>query len=173
MYKMNLSLSLGNKKMSVRLEIILLVIIVFGIIWLFTLGSTCKIGYQEGMTMLDSLNQYVSKNLKEGFAGNNIASTAQWGNAYAKPVDTKKWNIGNLVYTPGQKPDKAIQKIWNRPKQTLPLPKDELFFFYNTQFKPECCDSYMSTGSGCACLTVEQYNYLRNRGGNNVPYSEY
>jgi len=26
---------------------------------------------------------------------------------------------------------------------------------------------------GCACMNSNTYNYLINRGGNNVPYSEY
>jgi hypothetical protein len=26
---------------------------------------------------------------------------------------------------------------------------------------------------GCACMDLKSYNYLRQRGGNNVPYSEY
>jgi hypothetical protein len=43
----------------------------------------------------------------------------------------------------------------------------------NTQFKPECCPSAYSTGSGCACLSKGKEEYLSSRGGNNVPYSEY
>jgi hypothetical protein len=63
--------------------------------------------------------------------------------------------------------------ILSRPKQPVPLPEGELNIFATTQFKPECCPNAYSTGSGCACMTVDQYKYLRNRGSNNVPYSEY
>jgi len=45
--------------------------------------------------------------------------------------------------------------------------------FATTPFKPECCPSAFSSSTGCACMTTQQYNWLRERGGNNVPYSEY
>ena len=55
----------------------------------------------------------------------------------------------------------------------VPLPKGEMLFFADNLFKPECCPNTYSNGSGCACMTTKQYNYLITRGGNNVPYSEY
>ena len=58
----------------------------------------------------------------------------------------------------------------------IPLPPGEMFFFANTQFKPECCVppfSNASTADGCACVTQEQVNYINARGGNRVPYTEY
>jgi len=170
---MNLSLSLGNKKISFRLEILLLIIIVFGIVWMFTLGSTCKIGYHEGMKMLHRAADYTKMKAKEGFSSNNVAFSSQFSKSSQPPVNTSNWSMGNLIYTPGQKPDKAVQDIWNRPKQPIPLPKNELNFFEKTDFKPECCPNTYSTSMGCACMTVDQYNYLKDRGGNNVPYSEY
>jgi hypothetical protein len=45
--------------------------------------------------------------------------------------------------------------------------------FKKTPFKPECCPNTYSNSMGCACMSTKQYNYLINRGGNNVPYSEY
>ena len=45
--------------------------------------------------------------------------------------------------------------------------------FKNTAFKPECCPNTYSNSMGCACMSTTQYNYLNNRGGNNVPYSQY
>ena len=79
----------------------------------------------------------------------------------------------NLTYKPGSKGDKAVQNILNRPPQQIPLPEGELSMFATTPFKPECCPNTYSNSMGCACMTVPQYNYLINRGGNNVPYSEY
>jgi hypothetical protein len=61
----------------------------------------------------------------------------------------------------------------NRKPQPIPLPEGELDMFANTPFKPECCPNTYSNSSGCACTTVQQYRYLTDRGGNNVPYSEY
>jgi hypothetical protein len=42
-----------------------------------------------------------------------------------------------------------------------------------TEFKPECCPNSYTTSHGCACMSDETYHYLIDRGGNNVPYSEY
>lgn len=43
-------------------------------------------------------------------------------------------------------------------------------FFEGTDFKPGCCaNSSYSSSTGCACLSVEQYDFLKERGGNNVP----
>jgi hypothetical protein len=60
-----------------------------------------------------------------------------------------------------------------RPEQPIPLPEGQLSMFANTEFKPECCPNAYSNGSGCACMTVKQFEYVKQRGGNNVPYSEY
>jgi len=49
----------------------------------------------------------------------------------------------------------------------------EMLMFANTPFKPSCCPSSYSSSMGCACITYKQNNFIRNRGGNNVPYSEY
>ena len=78
-----------------------------------------------------------------------------------------------LTYSPGTKPDAGVKAIWDRPKQPIPLPKDELFMFATTEFKPECCPNAYSSSTGCACMDVNSYAYLRERGGNNVPYSVY
>lgn len=48
-----------------------------------------------------------------------------------------------------------------------------MLFFKNTKFKPKCCPSSYSTSSGCACTTNSQYKYIMERGGNNIPFSEY
>jgi len=88
-------------------------------------------------------------------------------------TNTSSWFTPKLTYVAGQPKDKGVQNILNRPEQPIPLKSGELVLFADTQFKPECCPNTYSTGSGCACMTVGQYNYLIDRGGNNVPYSEY
>ena len=45
--------------------------------------------------------------------------------------------------------------------------------FKDTAFKPECCPNTYSNSMGCVCMTTSQQNYLKTRGGNNVPYSQY
>jgi hypothetical protein len=48
-----------------------------------------------------------------------------------------------------------------------------MLFFKDTKFKPQCCPSSYSNSMGCACINNSQYKYLIERGGNNVPFSEY
>jgi hypothetical protein len=52
-------------------------------------------------------------------------------------------------------------------KSDIPL------IFDKTKFSPKCCPNTYSTSEGCACITMPQYNYLKERGGNNVPFSDY
>jgi hypothetical protein len=100
---------------------------------------------------------------------------SQFAKANDVPVDTSAWFTPNLSYTKNTdlKKDKPIQDILNRPEQPIPLPEGELDFFATTEFKPECCPNAYSNSTGCACMDLKSYNYLVNRGGNNVPYSEY
>jgi len=110
----------------------------------------------------------------EGFAmlgGVNIGG--RYSNFNVPPVSTKYWDNPTLIYTKGETPDKGVQNILDRPKQPIPLPEGQLDMFATTEFKPECCPNAYSKSSGCACMTVGQYDYLVERGGNNVPYSEY
>ncbi len=48
-----------------------------------------------------------------------------------------------------------------------------MLFFKDTKFKPQCCPSSFSNSMGCACINNSQYKYLIERGGNNVPFSNY
>lgn len=51
----------------------------------------------------------------------------------------------------------------------VPLPEDQLAFFYDNKFSPSCCykPQQYSSSSGCACMTESQMKYLSSRGGNN------
>ena len=113
---------------------------------------------------------------REGFVGSNNSGygpefSSNKSPGYIMKPDT--WAMPTLTYSKGTTPDAGVQAIWNRPKQPIPLPKGELDIFATTEFKAECCPNTFSSSEGCACMTTEQYGYLKNRGGNNVPYSEY
>jgi len=109
---------------------------------------------------------------KEGFVGanTNYGESSMYNEP---PVSTSSWFTPDLTYTPGKPVSQGIQNILNRSKQPVPLPNGEMLMFKNTQFSPSCCPNTYSNSMGCACMTVDQYNYLIDRGGNNVPYSEY
>jgi hypothetical protein len=168
---MNFSFSIGTKKFTFRLEIIILIIVVMWILFGHLLCSCSLITAKEGFNMISSI---ISN--KEGFASNNMAYVPQYANFKKDDsviMDTKKWGMPTLLYSPNKKPDEGVLKIWERTAQPIPLPKGELDMFATTPFKPECCPNTYSNSMGCACMTVDQYNYLRDRGGNNIPYSEY
>jgi hypothetical protein len=108
----------------------------------------------------------------EGFTGIAGGGPSSYGpNTYA--TNTKNWGAPNLTVKPGQSLSPGVQSILDRTPQPIPLPEGELDMFATTPFKPECCPNTYSNSAGCACMTVQQYNYVIERGGNNVPYSEY
>jgi hypothetical protein len=111
----------------------------------------------------------------EGFVGanTNYGQSSNYSLSNNKGVNTSSWFTPNLTYKKGGKEGKGVQNILNRPKQPIPLPEGEMLMFANTEFKPECCPNAYSNSTGCACMDINSYNYLINRGGNNVPYSEY
>jgi len=111
----------------------------------------------------------------EGFTGanTNYGESSVYDLSNDTPIDTSSWMAPNMVVTPGKPLNPAVKAFLARPRQQLPLPEGELDFFANTPFKPECCPNTYSNSQGCACLDVFGYNYLIQRGGNNVPYSEY
>ena len=117
------------------------------------------------------------KNTTEGFtSGNNTAmSDSQFASTNSPDwyMPPSKWPQQTLVYTAGQKPPPGVASIWARSKSQPPKQPGQLSFFDNILFKPECCSGSDSSSSmGCACYTVEDYNYLKTRGGNNVPFSD-
>jgi hypothetical protein len=112
----------------------------------------------------------------EGFRGANYTSMGPEFAGVKTPdyiMNPSTWSMPTLTYSPGTTADSGVKTIWERAKQSIPLPEGQLSFFSTTPFKPECCPNAYSTSTGCACMTVDQYNYLHDRGSNNVPYSEY
>lgn len=114
---------------------------------------------------------------KEGFSSGygayNLDDAAPYKLGDYSMPDVSKWFQPNLTVAPGKPLSAGVKEVLNRPAQPVPLPEGELLMFANTEFKPEYCPNTYSNGSGCAGMTVQQYNYLQTRGGNNVPYSEY
>ena len=155
-----MEISIGSYKF--RLEIVVAIVIVFWIMFGHMLCGCCKVNLFSKFT--------------EGFtSANNTGYGPEFGksNTPGYIMEPSTWSMPNLTYSPGTVPDSGIKSIWDRPKQPIPLPKGELDIFATTPFKPECCPNAYSSSTGCACMTVKQYNYLRERGSNNVPYDIY
>jgi len=183
----NMEISIGSYKM--RVEIILLIIVLFWVAFGHLLCGCCKVGLFEGMEIImkEELSQggvksklanlgRELKKMKEGFTGANITSMGPEFAATNTPdyiMNPSTWSMPTLTYSPGTTPSAGVQAILDRPKQQIPLPEGQLDMFANTEFKPECCPNAYSSSMGCACMTMGQYTALRTRFGNNVPYSEF
>lgn len=154
MYNMEL-LILGHKFRGI---ILILILVVFWILFGHLLCSCCKVSL-----------------ISEGFtsANTNYGESSKYTLGDYSKVNTYNWGMPNLTITPGKPLNQSVSKLLNRKPQPIPLPEGEMLMFANTPFKPECCPNTYSTSSGCACMTSQQYNYLVERGSNNVPYSEY
>ena len=173
-----------NMEITLRIEIVILIVIIFCILWGHLIYSCSKL---NGSNALKYLSDYFYTNkkqfdyqmsfptLNEGFTGANInnGQSSSFNLRDNKPVDTSSWFTPNCTCSPGGKPSKGAEHILDRPPQPIPLPEGEMLMFATTEFKPECCPNAYSNSSGCACMDMKSYNYLINRGGNNVPYSEY
>jgi len=168
MYNMNINLGF-----NFRLEILILicVILLIGSVHLFLSCCRCNMfsvseGFTPANTNFGQSSEYI--------LGQKPISMQNWGTAnMIVTPGTATWGMPNLTMIKGQTLDSGVKNILNRPEQPIPLPEGELSMFATTQFKPECCPNAYSNSSGCACMTMKQYNYLIERGGNNVPYSEY
>jgi hypothetical protein len=184
MYNMNISVF----GMTFRLEILILIVILYWVLWGHVLCSCSNGNLMESLTnMMHTQNDKMNKSIfkytttpgvsggvpyREGFTGANT-NNGESSTFNNNSLNTSSWFTPNLTFSKGVKPDKGVQNILNRPKQQIPLPEGQMLMFANTPFKPECCPNAYSTSTGCACMTTTQYNYLIDRGGNNVPYSEY
>ena len=189
-----------NMEISIRIELIIFIAVIFIIIITHTLCGCSKVGLLEGYEALtdvitdeieiksnpssqtkpnskpkDSVpTSAMSTGKKEGFVGgSNINEPSQYKVGDYSQVDTSNWAQPNLIVTPGQPYGQGVKQFMSRQEQPIPLPEGELLMFANTPFKPECCPSTYSNSAGCACITGKQYNYLIERGSNNVPYSEF
>jgi hypothetical protein len=182
-----MEITVGSYK--IRLEIVILIVIVSWIMFGHLLCGCCKVSMFEGLSSITQHPQakkiamtnmttglMTSTPTTEGFVGsNNTAYGPEFAGARTPDyiMNPTTWSMPTLTYSPGTTPGAGVQAIWDRPKQPIPLPKGELDLFATTEFKPECCPNTYSNSSGCACMTVGQYDALRTRFGNNVPYSEY
>jgi hypothetical protein len=187
---------------KLNLEVLILIGIVYLILVGHTVCSCCKFNSKEGFdntkpltqpspspamteeteeteepkatTLPSSVNSGDSKK-KEGFVGanTNYGQSSSYSLTHNNPVNTSNWGMSDLVVVPGKPIPKAAQAIIDRPNQSLPLPEGQLSLFDNMPFSPDCCPNAYSSSMGCACMNTNTYNYILNRGGNNIPYSEY
>ena len=183
----NMEISIGSY--SARLEIVILIVILFWVMFGHVLCSCCTMTAKEGFEKIkEGLGQRggigATMGGSGGFGGkkkeafSNLSSSAfdtqfSANNSPDYYMNPNDWAQQSLVYTKGTTPSAAVESIWDRSKTQKPPAKGQLSFYDNINFKPECCvNSDASTSTGCACYTVADYNLLKTRGGNNVPFSD-
>lgn len=139
-------------KLNFRVEIILLIIIL--ILMLVA-------------PMLLSCTNHSPYTLLEGFVEGFVEGIA---NTLKEDEKHKINKGGNKLKTTENFSSKKIKKEgFSNLKKNPDIP----LIFNDTPFKPSCCPNTYSNSTGCACMSLQQYNYLNDRGGNNIPYSEY
>jgi hypothetical protein len=166
---------------KMNLEILILIGVIYLILVGHTVGGCCNMPLiMEGLKSMDSSSDDMKKmamlkKKQEGFTGanTNYGESSQYSLGDYSSPDTSSWGQPNMTVTPGKPLSKGVKDFLAREEQPVPLPEGEMLLFANTPFKPECCPNTYSNSSGCACMTGEQYNFIIQRGNNNVPYSEY
>ena len=181
----NMDISIGSYK--VRVEILVAIVIVYWVMFGHLLCGCSKVGLFEGMEILKEgvrngrnavarHNYYNNNTTTEGFtSANNTSMGPEFASIDAPKyiMNPSTWAMPTLTYSPGTTKDAGVKAILNRPKQQIPPPEGQLDFFAKTDFKPECCPNTYSTSTGCACMDMGSYDFLKQRGFNNVPYSEF
>jgi hypothetical protein len=180
----NMDITLFGFKMN--LEILILIGVIYLIMVGHTVGGCCNMPLiMEGLKSMSSDSSDSSsddmkkmamiKKKQEGFTGanTNYGESSRYSLGDYSSPDTSSWGQPTMTVTPGKPLPKSVKQFLARQQQPIPLPEGELSMFANTPFKHECCPNTFSNSSGCACMTGQQYNYLIERGGNNIPYSEY
>lgn len=149
----------------------LIVVLVLALLGGMLINQAPKFGYQfqEGFSKVNNFSQDQPNNYKVG----EPTSTKNWGTPDFSVTPGVNWGKQTMAVVPGQPVSQGVADFLARDPQPIPLPEGELLMFANTPFKPECCPGAYSNSMGCACMTGNQYNYLIERGSNNIPYSEY
>lgn len=151
------------------MNLIILAMLLYIIIVLHTLGGCCKRSVTETMTTAgQQLKEAIADKTKKDKPSDDPSSADATQEGFsAFPYKTDEPDAINREYM-----ERYNQSILNRPRQPVPPPKGQ-GLFDTTPFNYDCCPNTYSNSSGCACMTVDQYNYIKTRFGNNVPYSEY
>jgi len=136
-------------KFNFRVEILLLVIILILLLV---------------APMLLSCTNHSPYKLLEGFVEGFVEGVAKTLN---DEKDEKKDINKKIEALTNRRKKEGFSNHFSKHKSDIPL------IFNETPFSPQCCPTTYSNSMGCACMTMPQYSYLIERGGNNVPFSQY
>ena len=145
-----------NQTISLKL------IIVVGGFWcivaaiaIFYFFGSVKEGFQAGLVGIGSALDYKM--------GDGVKKSWENINAITNLDKPNEINDAANVFT-------DLEKNVGGP---VPLPEEELVFFDQNKFSPDCCPSNYSSADGCVCASPEQMKYLNERGGNRTLHDEY
>jgi len=155
---------------DLRVEYIVLCILLVAFIQLNSF-FTCAGGIKEGFEAIDNLGANITYMM-----GNNIKGSVhdlQFSNGDDSTLKSDMKNVTpayeseNINVNHDKKTEINIYKdLETNIGKKSNFSKNDMSFFENTDFSPECCPSNYSTSSGCACMTPEQMKFLGQRGGN-------
>lgn len=155
----NMEIAFGSYK--IRLEILLILIFLVWVTFGHALCSCCTMSFREGLETI-------------------TGSGTQDADAEAIAVEEEKKKAAQAVSTTSATTTPAV--IMDEETETFANLSDvygsddkfnSMDIMSKMEFKPECCPNAYTTSQGCACMSNDTYHFLIDRGGNNVPYSEY
>lgn len=158
---------------QMRLEYVVLIVILVAFINAISFFS-CAGGIKEGFQAIDNLGANLSYMMGKDINGG--VYDLQFSNSDSSTLKNDIENV-NPPYEPEHMDAKKEVKEINIYKDLETnastsnevksnMSDNEMSFFENTKFSPECCPSNYATSTGCACMTPEQMKFLGQRGGN-------
>ena len=124
---------------TLRVEVLVLIAVVAGLLGCHLLCSCSRVSVKEGLQVLSP---------SDVGSGKPTVTSESWAAPYLSG-DTKKNN-----------------SVGAHAGEVPPLPEGQLDMFADNAFTPGCCNSSLSSSTGCACVTSAQVEYINTRGGN-------
>ena len=101
----------------------------------------------------------------------NLANAAGLDEVVGQDVNNS-WSNKALGYAGNMGYETLLQRRDGYEGTAVPL-ENTLSFFKDNEFSEECCPSSYSSSGGCACMSVDQMNYLNERAGNRTTSSNF
>ncbi len=153
----NMEITFGSYK--IRLEILLILIFLVWVIFGHALCSCCTMSLREGLETITG----------SGTQDADALAVEEEKKKAAQAVSTETGTTNPAVIMDEEtEPFANISDVYGSDDKF-----NSMDIMSKMEFKPECCPNAYTTSQGCACMSNDTYHFLIDRGGNNVPYSEY
>ncbi len=153
-----------------RLEVVLLCVALGYVIGAHLFCSCLTVDPQEGFQLLTDIKDMVMNRL----TGKSVSGSGSGSGTTESFVTSQFAEVNSGVDNGVPNSNGVAAHLANDHTSTsMPLEEGKMDFFEKTQFKADCCPSTYSNGDGCACLSFDQLNHVRSRGGNSTGVSEF